>query len=84
MNINHDKENCKVWIEKEGFIAEVKYEIADETLNILHTFVPKQFERQGIASELVRYTYNYAIQQQLKVTATCPYARAWLKKHSSQ
>ena len=81
IEIHHDKENQRVWTEKDSFIAEVQYTCADGTLDILHTYVPEQLEGQGIASKLVEFVYKYALNQGLKITATCPYARIWLKRH---
>ena len=48
-------------------------------LDILHTFVPKPLEGQGIASELVKFVYDYALEQGFGVSATCSYAAKWLE-----
>lgn len=81
MEIKHDTESRKAWTEKDGYTAYVEYELENETLNIVHTYVPSPLEGQGIASELVKYVYDYALQKNLKPAATCWYASTWLKKH---
>jgi predicted GNAT family acetyltransferase len=84
MEIHHDKKNQRAWTEKNGFIAEVRYELKDGTINIFHTYVPEPIGGQGIASKLVEFIYNYACKEGLELTATCSYANDWLKKHDQE
>jgi predicted GNAT family acetyltransferase len=81
MEIKHDINGRKVFTVQDGRKAEVEYELKDGTLDIIHTYVPEPLEGRGIASQLVQYTYDYALQQKLKLAATCSYAKGWLKKH---
>lgn len=81
MEINHNTQIHKVWIEQEGCTAYVEYELTSDSLDIKHTIVPTPIEGQGIASQLVKYVYDYALQQGLKPAATCSYAQVWLKRH---
>lgn len=81
MQINHTPEIHRVWIEKDDHTAYVEYDVHNHTLDIIHTIVPPPLEGQGIASQLVRFTYDYALQQGFKLAATCPYAQVWLKRH---
>ncbi|MDD3068475.1 MAG: GNAT family N-acetyltransferase [Acholeplasmataceae bacterium] len=46
-----------------------------------HTFVDPSLRGQGIASQLMFEVVNYSKKQGYKVTATCPYAVTWFKKH---
>lgn len=81
MDIQHDKANNKIWLERNGNIATVEYKIHDGTLDILHTYVPPALEGQGIASLLVKSAYDFAIQNEFTPKATCSYAKVWLKRH---
>lgn len=81
MEINHNTERCRVWLEQAGHTAYVEYTISNNCLDIIHTLVPPQLEGQGIAACLVRYAYDYALQEKLTPAATCSYAQAWLKRH---
>lgn len=81
MEIKHDVENGRAWTEKDNYTAYVEYELENGTLNIVHTYVPSPLEGQGIASELVKYVYDYALHKGLKPAATCWYASNWLKRH---
>jgi predicted GNAT family acetyltransferase len=81
MEIKHQPEARRVWTDIDGYTAYVEYELDQDSLNILHTIVPPPLEGQGIASQLVKFTYDHALQQGLKIKATCSYAVAWLKRH---
>lgn len=81
MQINHDKERQRVWTEEDGRTAYVEYILRDGTLEIRHTVVPALLEGQGIASQLVKFVYDYALQQGLAPAATCSYAKVWLQRH---
>ena len=81
MEIKHDVENCRAWTEKDNYTAYVEYELENGTLNIVHTYVPGPLEGQGIASELVKYVYDYALHEGFTPAATCWYASTWLKRH---
>jgi predicted GNAT family acetyltransferase len=70
MEIKHDKTGKKAWTTINGHTAYVEYEIINGAVDILHTFVPKPLEGQGIASELVKFVYDYALE-----------ARVWGVRH---
>lgn len=82
MEIIHDERKHWFWTEVDNHLAHVAYELTnDNGLDIRHTIVPKEIGGRGIASALVRETYNYARSNGLKPIATCPYAVKWLEKH---
>lgn len=75
------QEKCKFSTNIEGKDAYVSYKVENDKLDILHTFVPVELEGRGIASNLVRAAYDFAIQNELKPKATCTYAMMWLIDH---
>lgn len=81
MQINHDKERRRVWLQEDGHTAYVEYRLCEGSLDILHTIVPALLEGRGIASQLVKFAYDYALQQGWTLVATCSYAVAWLQRH---
>ena len=81
MEINHDIELHRAWIETEGSTAYVEYDLHHNGLDIKHTVVPPAIGGRGIASLLVKFIYDYAIHNGLTPIATCSYAQVWLKKH---
>lgn len=48
---------------------------------IYHTFVDEKLRGQHIASELVKCAIDEIHHRGGKVTASCSYAQAWMKKH---
>lgn len=81
MEILHNTDKHRVETRIEGLTACAEYTSGPQGLDILHVEVPKPLEGRGIASELVRFICDYARQQHLQVTATCPYAKVWLQRH---
>ena len=58
--------------------------IADNVVNVDHTFVATTLRGQGIASVLMNEVYNYAKEKGFTVVASCPYAVAWFKKNKDK
>ena len=53
----------------------------DNVINLLHTEVPKALEGRGYANELARAALEYAAAENLTVRPTCPFVRAYLRRH---
>ena len=81
MEILHNEEKRKFYVEVEGYEAHVDYRLADGGLDIRHTIVPQEIGGRGIAGLLVKAAYDYALSHELKAVATCSYAVKWLEKH---
>lgn len=81
MEIIHQPENKMFKTEADGHTAYVTYVIKDGQLDIRHTIVPKPIEGRGIAAQLVKAAYDYALEQNLQPMATCSYAVVWLQRH---
>lgn len=81
MEIIHNSKNQEFYTLVNGNKAYVSYRIHLNSLDIRHTVVPKSLEGQGIASALVKYAYDYALENHLQAMATCSYAVVWLQRH---
>lgn len=81
MEIIHNIENHKFITETEGYTAYVSYRIENGALDIRHTIVPPPISGRGIAAQLVKAAYDYALEHYLKCIATCSYAIVWLQRH---
>ena len=58
------------------------YELSGDTLVFLHTEVDDAFEGQGVGSSLVRRSLDQLRERDgLRVTASCPFVRSWMRKH---
>ena len=61
-------------------LAFLEYKFVPGGLNLIHTYVPKAHEGQGIASQLVKEAIKYADSKDLKFKSTCPYVRDYMMK----
>ncbi|RPF53345.1 GNAT family N-acetyltransferase [Aquisalibacillus elongatus] len=56
--------------------AEVTFNYTDDkTIDIDHTEVSEKLRGEGVAGKLVKTVVDYAREHNLKVTASCPYAK---------
>jgi predicted GNAT family acetyltransferase len=62
-------------------VAFLTYDQRHETLVLIHTEVPGQFEGRGFGGLLVRTAVEYARAHGLRVVPQCPFARAYLQRH---
>lgn len=79
--VKHFPEQRLFKVEIDGHTAFVEYQLSDNSLDIIHTIVPKPIEGRGIAAALVKTAYDYALEHSLKPKATCSYAVKWLERH---
>lgn len=79
--ITHLPEKNKFVTEVDGETAWVEYNIYGDYLNITHTYVPVVIGGRGIAAALVKATYTYALEHNMRPQATCSYAVVWLQRH---
>lgn len=68
-------------IEREGHIAYLEYQLGGHVLQLLHTEVPQELRKRGIASQLAESALEWARQNQKKVDVICPVIADYLKKH---
>ena len=81
MDIIHDKDNQRFYLETEGMESYVKYIKTEDSFNIISTYVPNPLEGRGIASALVKEAYDYAESLGLMLVGSCSYAEIWLKRN---
>ena len=79
--VTHYPTRQRFEIELESMKAYAEYRLTDNSLDIIHTFVPPALEGRGIASALTEAAYDYAKANHLKPEGTCSYAAVWLKRH---
>lgn len=66
----------------EGHRAVSEYIMAGKQIVLAHTEVPKALEGRGIGSALTRAVLEHARAEGLTVIPICPFARAFLQRHS--
>ena len=62
-------------------IAKIDYAQSNGRLNLIHTEVPKEYERRGIATNLAKAALQYAQAEKLEVIPTCPFISTYIKRH---
>ena len=65
-----------------GRLAEMTYaREGDSSMNIDHTQVDESLRGEGVAEKLLEAAVEFARENGLRVTATCPYAKKKLEKN---
>ena len=82
MEINHDIDRQKFYLEESGKESYVKYMMEDShTINILKVFVHPELRNKGLAGKLAKAALDYAKENNLKVIPTCSYAEYFISKN---
>ena len=81
MRDNADEQQFEAYVD--GRLAGYSvYQLSGNTLVFLHTEVDDAYEGQGVGSQLVRQSLDQLRERPgLRVTATCPFVRAWMRRH---
>jgi predicted GNAT family acetyltransferase len=62
-------------------VAFTQIRLRDSVLSLIHTEVPPELRRRGIADAMTRAALEYARAYGLSVRPTCPFVRAYLRRH---
>jgi predicted GNAT family acetyltransferase len=65
----------------DGHTAELRYQVVDGHLVLIHTEVPEALGGQGIGGVLVEAAVDRAARDDLVIVPLCPFARRWLQRH---
>ena len=65
-------------------LARLEYRRSGDVIDLLHTETPKALAGRGIANALAQAALDYAADNNLKVIPTCPFVRAYLKRHETR
>ena len=68
-------------VELGGLVAELTYRLDGDRLELLHDGVPAELAGQGVGGALVREAVHWALDEDLTIVPTCPFARHWLQSH---
>jgi predicted GNAT family acetyltransferase len=79
--ITHNASSRRFEAKVDGLLCRCDYRMHGDTMMLVHTEVPPQFEGRGIASALVQAAFEHARQTGLDVLPVCSYVRAWTRRH---
>ena len=68
----------------DGELAFAAYNLLPGAIRFYHTEVPENHGGQGLGTRLIEAALAAARERGLKVIPTCPFFRAYLKKHPEQ
>ena len=68
-------------IERNGHVAYLEYVLTPGILELIHTEVPKELRKMGLATLLAETAVQYARQNNLKVDLICPIVTDYIAKH---
>lgn len=85
MEIQHEHHDGKgsFLIEENGEqLARLDYTSSPRKISIYHTEVDKKLRGEGIGQDLVASAVKYARENDLKIVATCPYAKKLIEENA--
>jgi len=77
----HEKENERFIMYSEGEESFVEYRINADEMNLYHTYTDPGLRGKGLAAQVVRATFEYAKENNLKVVPTCSYVQAFVRRY---
>lgn len=83
--IQHNQEEQEFTTLINGCNAELAYSLpAEQVIDFTHTFVDEELRGQKIGDCLAQEGLQYARANQLRVTASCSFMKAYLHKHHEE
>ena len=64
-----------------GDAAVLTYVKRGDTLDLMHTRVPRELEGQGYGGALAKAALDYARAHGFRIIPTCPFVSAYLRRH---
>lgn len=81
MNIINNVERNRFEAEVDGEIAFVEYQWKNETIFILHTFVPHVLRGRGLANQLAEFVLTTIRREHWSVKIYCPFFKKYIEEH---
>ena len=79
--IINNKKQMHFEIHEGDSIASLEYRFQDNTLVLMHTYVPENMGGKGYASALAQYGFRYAKENGHPVKVYCIFVLTYLKRH---
>ena len=84
MEFIHEENRVYIKDEQGELLAEITFPKETDHVCIDHTWVSEKLQGQGIASKLVQEVLKQCKAENLKIRATCSYAKTWFEKHPKE
>ena len=76
-----DKDKNKFFTFVEGHEAYLDFTIDGNVIDFEHTYTSRELRGRGIAPDVVKFGFEYAKENNLKVIPSCPYIHTFLEKN---
>jgi len=81
MKITNDESLNRLEVSVDGGLGVLRYQIARDTMWLLHVQVPQEAQGHGVASQLTRTALELAKERGLKVVPVCSFAATYIRRH---
>ncbi|HYQ99555.1 MAG TPA: GNAT family N-acetyltransferase [Casimicrobiaceae bacterium] len=81
IEVRHDERASRFEATVDGLVCFAAYDRQDDVLRMNHTSVPEKLEGRGIAAVIVRFAFEYARANGLRVEPWCSYVRTYMRRH---
>ncbi len=82
LKVTHNEAHRRFEIDLDNKKALIQYKKqSEDTLNLFHTEVPKEFEGKGVGSQLVKQTLEQIKAEGKKIVPSCPFVAIYIKRH---
>lgn len=81
LDVLHNIEETRFEIHLDGLLAVLEYQRDGDTMIFTHTYVPPEFEGQGIASRLAYTALEHAKEKKYKIVSLCSFIDVYLRRH---
>jgi uncharacterized protein len=81
MKITNDESLNRLEVSVDGGLGVLRYQIARDTMWLLHVQVPPEAQGHGVARQLTRTALELAKERGLKVVPVCSFAATYIRRH---
>lgn len=81
--IYNNRQQCRFEFLLVGFYAEIEYSIGPGTIVFHHSQLPP-YEDDELCEQLIRHVIDYARDNHLRIVATCPGIRRYIRAHAGE
>uniref|UniRef100_A0A832LK24 N-acetyltransferase n=1 Tax=Ignavibacterium album TaxID=591197 RepID=A0A832LK24_9BACT len=82
MEVKHDKNNQRFFIEVEGQEVYTAYSLDNNVMDIYTTYTPPNLRGRGLAEKVVRAALEFAKENKYKVIPSCSYVYVFIQRHN--
>ena len=81
MDVVNNESSRRFESSADGHTAFLQYARSTGRIELLHTEVPPALGGRGIGGLLAKAALEFAREESLKVTATCPFVKSYVERH---